>query len=115
MIRWTLIACIALIVIGLGFRSWFWSLCALIITTAVADHQEFRDSLFGVTGLKPWNVLCAIVILQWAMQRHRDGLHGGLPRSLVVGLFCFIIAIEWGALTAFYDLGHMEGIYPLSS
>src|SRR5205085_1802113 len=104
MIRNTIFYGVLVGIIAMGFRNWFWSLCALIALTALGEHENFKENLFNVQGLKPWNILCAFVVLQWATQRRADGLQGGAPPIVVLAFCCFVVSILWGAVLAILDL-----------
>src|SRR6266481_2351156 len=108
MIRWTLFYLLMLVTIGVGFRHWFLSLCVLIVFTAFHDHHEFKNTMFDISGLKPWNILFVIVFLQWLTQRKKEGLIWDAPRSWNIAVFLYIGVITYGVAVAMMDFGPLE-------
>src|SRR5215813_5755261 len=80
-----------------AFRSWFVSACALVVLLGVVQHPDFPNSMGGVQGLNPWNLLLLCVVISWLLSRRREGLRWDLPRSvtLLAGLYGLVILISF--------------------
>lgn len=73
-----------------AWRNWFVSTCAAILLMAVIQHPDFPNSIFGIQGLNPWNMLLLFILLAWLNQRKQEGLVWDLPRRvqwMLIGLF----------------------------
>ncbi|MBP7569180.1 MAG: O-antigen ligase family protein [Acidobacteria bacterium] len=93
MIRLSLLA---LCVSGLAlyaFKDWYRSLCGLILLMAVVEHPDMPKGMVGISGLNPWNILLAFVVLGWVFGRQREGLSWDFPRPFVVLLALYLGAI----------------------
>lgn len=79
MIRLTLFY--MMIAFGLVYvwRNWFAVVCGLLLNTALLQHEDFPRSLFGITGVNPWNVLFACAVLAWLLERPRRPAEDKLP------------------------------------
>ncbi len=74
-----------------AWRNWFVSLCALIILTAIAEHEDMPRSLFELRGLSPWNGLFAIVFLAWLSERFRARRPLGAPKPIKILLPIYLV------------------------
>ena len=76
-----------------AWRDWFVSLCGAILLMAVVEHPDMPNSMGGIQGLNPWNVLMLVVLLAWFYRRRAEGLKFDLPPRLVVMLFLYFLVI----------------------
>ncbi len=104
MIRFGLMYGVLAAIIIAGFRRWFLTLCALIVLTALHDHRYFKESIAGIGGLKPYNVLLAFAVLHWIQQRRAEGLHWDARPSMSLGIVAYVLIVIYGASYAFLDI-----------
>jgi hypothetical protein len=79
MIRITLLLLIVAFFSFYAWRNWFVSTCAAIVLMAVVQHPDFPNTMLGIQGLNPWNILLFSVILAWLHRRREEGLFWDLP------------------------------------
>lgn len=103
MVRTAILILVLGIVVVLGFRDWFWSLCALIVMTAMSEQHNFRDNIMDITGAKPWNILMGIVLVQWMMQRSLNRGLPVLPTHVKVMVWTFLGCVVWGTIICLLD------------
>jgi len=90
MIRLTLLLAIVLFLALYAWKDWYMSLCGLILLMAFTEHPDMPNSMFGVHGLNPWNLLCAVIVVAWLLHRAREGLTWDMPRSVSVLLLLYL-------------------------
>lgn len=93
MIRLTLLW---LFITFLGFyawKDWYKALCGLILLMAVVEHPDMPKSMLGIQGLNPWNILLAIILAAWAVNRRREELSWDMPRHINVLLLIYASVI----------------------
>lgn len=97
MIRTTLLWMLVLFLAGYAWKDWYKSLCGLILLVAVVQHPDFPNSVMGVHGLNPWNVLLAVVVLAWLAARRKEGLVFDAPANMTwfLLIFFFIIVVAY--------------------
>jgi O-antigen ligase len=76
-----------------AWRDWFASLCGAILLMAVVEHPDMPNSMGGIQGLNPWNMLMLVVLLAWLRRRRAEGLTFDLPLRLGVMLFLYFLVI----------------------
>lgn len=93
-------------------KSWFVSLCALVVFMAVNQHPDMPKSIGGIQGLNMWNILMLNVLGAWWFKRRQEGLVWDLPRyvqNLLLIYFCVVLVSSfrfflspdaWGELSA---------------
>src|SRR6185436_2317736 len=79
---------------------WFVSLCGAVMLMAVVQHPDFPNSLLGIQGLNPWNILFLNVVLAWLKQRKELGYEWDIPRFFSRSMLFFgaVIAIGFARL-----------------
>lgn len=105
MIRITALWLFIIGVAFLSFRNWYRGVLGLVALMAVVEHPDFPKSLAGIQGLNPWNILLAITIGSWIMNRRRENLRWDLPRHLGFLLAVYLFLIITAFLRAATDLG----------
>ena len=65
-----------------AWKDWFKSLCGLILLMAVIEHEDMPKTMFGIQGLNLWNILCAVILIVWLVNRSREGLKWDMPRYI---------------------------------
>ncbi len=98
MIRTTLLFLFVAYFSVYAWKNWFISLCAAILLMAVIQHPDFPNSIGGVQGANPWNVLILSVVMAWAARRSDDGYRWDLPRGIGAMLFGTFLVIIVGVL-----------------
>ncbi len=85
-----------------AWRNWLVSLCALIVMSAVHEHEDMPHYLFELRGLGPWNALFFMAFLAWINElfrtRRRIGLPGAFTMMLGAYLILMFVAVCRGAM-----------------
>lgn len=76
-----------------AWRDWYKSLCGLVLLMAFVEHPDMPNSMFGVQGLNPWNIVFLVVVLSWAWNRRDEGLSWDLPRHVLVLLLLYLSVV----------------------
>ena len=115
-----------MIIVFLGvyaWKDWFKSLCGLILLMAVVQHPDFPNSIAGIQGLNPWNVLLLFIAIAWLFERNREGLRWDYPPLLSTLFIAYMIVmmvsysrmaanpdalIEWKTMVGANVPGQME-------
>jgi O-antigen ligase len=99
-----------------AWKSWFRSLLALVLLTAVVEHPDMPKSILGIPGLNPWNVLFLSVVMAWTIDKIRRPRKMGLPRPIGLLLTIYVGVMVVSTIRMFLDAGNMEdGIAALVS
>lgn len=93
MIRTTLLWMLVAFLAAYAWRDWYKSLCGLILLMAVVQHPDFPNSVFGIHGMNPWNVLLAVVVFAWLAARKTERLEWDAPKSMIWLLIIFFTLI----------------------
>jgi O-antigen ligase len=99
------------LVVGLGvyaWRDWFKALCGLILLMAVIEHPDMPNSVFGIQGLNPWNLLLLDILLAWSFLRRNDPPAPAMPGHVKTMLFLFLLVIVSGFFRMIGDLGGLQ-------
>lgn len=88
---------------GYAWRDWYKSLCGLIMLIAVVQHPDFPNSVFGIHGMNPWNILLAVVFVAWLASRSRENLKYDAPSHIIVLMVIFFGIIITAYLRSFGD------------
>jgi O-antigen ligase len=96
MIRITLLLLVVTFFSFYAWRNWFVSTCAAIVLMAVVQHPDFPNTMLGIQGLNPWNILLLSVILAWLHQRREQGLFWDFPPRASWMLICALLVISVG-------------------
>lgn len=113
MIRITLLLLVVTFFSFYAWRNWFVSTCAAIVLMAVVQHPDFPNTMLGIQGLNPWNILLFSVILAWLHQRREQGLFWDFPPRASWMLICALLVISVGVARliakgdAEYTLGYV--------
>lgn len=105
MIRITALWLFIIGVAFLSFRNWYRGVLGLVALMAVVEHPDFPKSLAGIQGLNPWNILLAITICAWIINRGKENLRWDLPGNLAFLLTVYLLLIVVAFLRAATDLG----------
>ena len=101
---------LALLVAGFSiyaFRDWYKSLCALIVLMAVIEHPDMPNSIFGIQGFNPWNILLFFVIIGWAVSRQQEKLRWDMPANIKLFLFLYFLVMIIGFFHMLVDKGSL--------
>jgi O-antigen ligase len=79
MIRTTLLLLVVIFFSFYAWRNWFVSTCAAILLMAAVQHPDFPNTMLGIQGLNPWNILLFSIIVAWLSQRQAEGLVWDVP------------------------------------
>ena len=110
MIRITLLWMLVIVLAGWAWRDWYKSLCGLILLMAVVQHPDFPNSVLGIHGLNPWNVLLAVVFFAWLASRKNEGLKYDAPPSIVALMVVFFFFVVLAYVRMAGDEGSL-GVY----
>lgn len=91
-----------------AWRNWFVALCGTILLMAVIEHPDMPNSMGGIQGLNPWNLLMLNVLLAWARRRRAEGLVFDLPARIVVMLCLYFLVILIGFMRLWFDRSGLE-------
>ena len=108
MIRTTLLIVYVVVLAWYARRNWFVSLCGLLLLMAVVQHPDMPRNVAGIQGLNPWNVLLLSVVVNWLMQRRREGLTWDMPRGTVALLVLYGAFVTVAFLRMIGDRRHLE-------
>lgn len=102
------IAVLTIVISGLtiyAFKDWYLSLCGLISLMSVLEHPDMPKMLFEIPGLNLWNILLAVIVVNWALDRKRDHWAWDMPKWGRVALlvYVFIISLSFFRLTIGWD------------
>lgn len=111
MIRWTIFYSFIAFVVIAGWYRWYIGACALIVLTAFHDHHYFTDGIMGIRGLKAYNILLVMVILQWLTHRKPDRLNWDLPTFALAGVCLYLCVVLYSGLFAFVDFQKLRDNY----
>jgi O-antigen ligase len=96
MIRISLLLLVVAFFSFYAWRNWFVSVCAAILLMAVVQHPDFPNSIFGIHGLNPWNILLFCVLLAWWRRRKEEGLVWDLPERAYWLFLGFLVVVVVG-------------------
>jgi O-antigen ligase len=98
MIRTTLLMLLVAFLAGYAWRNWFVSLCGAVLLMAVVQHPDFPNSIGGIQGANPWNLLLLMVVLAWACKRKSEGLIWDMPPLISCLLIGYLIVVLVGVI-----------------
>lgn len=97
MIRISLLLLVVTFFSFYAWKNWFPSTCAAVLLMAVLQHPDFPNSIFGIQGLNPWNILLLSTLMAWLHRRGQEGLVWDLPRRaswmLVLALVVVVVGV----------------------
>mgnify|MGYP000047146471 CR=1 FL=1 len=93
MIRTTLLWMLVSFLAVYAWRDWYKSLCGLILLVAVVQHPDFPNSVLGIHGLNPWNLLLAAIVPAWLNARRHEKLTFDAPPGVIVLLCIFFFFV----------------------
>lgn len=105
MIRITALWLFIFAVGALSLQNWYRGVLGLVALIAVVEHPDFPKTLAGVQGLNPWNILLAITMLSWLINRRKDGYAWDMPRGISFLLMAYVFLIVVAFMRAASDLG----------
>ncbi len=78
-----------------AWRDWFISLCGLILLLAVSQRRDFPTYILDIQGMNPWNILFAVILVAWLVQRRAQGVRWDMPRfgNVAIGLFVLVLTV----------------------
>ena len=94
MIRTALLLLVVIFFSFYAWKNWFVSTCAAILLMAVVQHPDFPNTMLGIQGLNPWNILLLSILLAWWNLRAQEGLVWDMPRAvkwMLLGFFSVIL------------------------
>jgi O-antigen ligase len=103
MIRLTLLWLYVFGLSAYAWRDWYRSLCGLILLMAVVEHPDMPNSLFGIQGLNPWNILMLAVLAAWLYKRGEERLYWDMPRHVTALLVLYMGVIVAGFFRMLVD------------
>jgi len=107
MIRITLLWLVVSFFSVYAFRDWFKSLCILILLMAIVQHPDFPNSVMGVQGFNPWNVLMLFIGIAWLTARRREGLVFDMQPKVFWLLFFFYLVIVVSYVRVSENIGEL--------
>jgi len=105
MIRITALWLFIVAVGALSLQNWYRGVLGLVALIAVIEHPDFPKTLAGIQGLNPWNILLAITMLSWIINRRKEGLLWDMPRQISFLLLAYVFLMVVAFLRAATDLG----------
>jgi O-antigen ligase len=104
MIRTTLLLLLVAFLSVYAWRNWFVSLCGAVLLMAVVQHPDFPNSIGGIQGLNPWNILLLNIVLAWARHPREEGLVWDMPSHVSWMLFGYLMVVLVGVIRLFADM-----------
>jgi len=95
-IRVTALYIFVAILLVYAWKDWFKSLCGLILMTAIMEHEDMPEAMFGIQGFNMWNVLFLGIFLAWLVNRRREGLRWDMPWHINLLLLLQLVIILLG-------------------
>lgn len=71
--------------------------------------------MFGITGLNPWNVLMAMILLAWFFSRKREKLQWNMPREINILLVLYLVIVLVGFVRMAGDMDPIFRFYMLTN
>jgi O-antigen ligase len=103
-----------------AWRDWYKALCFLIFSMAFIERPDMPNTMFGIVGLNPWNILFINVFLAYFANRNKGELHFPLPKKIKILLVFYLFVIFLSFFRAVYDLdginnfrAYMSSLYGL--
>ena len=96
MIRYTLLALTITFLSLYSFRDWYRSLCGLVVLMAFIERYDMPHQMLGITGLNPWNVAMAFILLTWFVNSRKDNLKWDLTKGVRLLLFAYLAVVLVG-------------------
>jgi O-antigen ligase len=97
MIRMTLLLLFVAFFSIYAWKNWFVSLCTAILLLAVVEHPDFPNSIAGIQGANPWNILILSVLFAWCKAKSEDPQPWDLPpivsRLLSICLIVIVVGV----------------------
>lgn len=104
-IRVGVLILVVLFLSGYAWKDWFRALLGGIFLFAFLEHPDMPRTIAGVPGLNFWNLLFFNITLAWLSQRRAEGLEWDFPRSVRIGLICYVMIVTISFLRACLDPG----------
>jgi O-antigen ligase len=98
MIRYSLLLLFIAFFSMYAWKNWFVSLCSLILLMAVIEHPDFPNSIAGIPGLNPWNILLVSVFFAWLNKRSEHGYEWDYPPAVGKMLLCCLVVVVVGVI-----------------
>ncbi len=105
MIRLTALWLFIIAVGALSLQNWYRGVLGLVALIAVVEHPDFPKTLAGIQGLNPWNILLAITMLSWIINRRKEGLAWDMPGRVSFLLVAYVFLMVVAFMRAATDLG----------
>lgn len=96
MIRYSLLFVFSFGLAVYAWRDWYKSLCGLILLMAVLEHPDMPKNLLGFQGVNVWNIVCASILLSWAVHRSEEGLSWDMPGYITILLLLYLSVVLAG-------------------
>ena len=74
---------------------------------AVIEHPDMPNSIFGIQGFNPWNILLFFVIIGWAVSRQQEKLRWDMPANIKLFLFLYFLVMIIGFFHMLVDKGSL--------
>lgn len=105
MIRYTLLTAFAAFICVYAWRDWFKALCLLILITTIVQRPDMPSTLLGVTGLSPWNICLAFILMAWLATKKREARVWDMPPKLNWLLLTYAVVLMISAARMIADPG----------
>lgn len=111
MIRYTLLTLAVVYLAAYAFRDWYKSLCGLLVMMAFIERYDMPRQMLGITGLNPWNLLMAFIMIAWFFSIRREKLEWDVSRNIRNLLIFYLIVIFVGFFRMTDDIGKIAEFY----
>ena len=95
---------VVIILCAYAWRNWVFSLFALIVLTAIHEHEDMPRFLFGIRGLNLWNALFLTTFLAWLVDRVTSRRPLGFPKPFRVLMVAYLAVVFVGVLRGAMDV-----------
>lgn len=84
------------------------SLCGLILLMGVYLHPDMPNSILGIPGLNPWNVLLVMIVIAWLSNPRRKEWKSEMSGTFNMLLWLCLCVILVGFIRMIFDHDGME-------
>lgn len=97
-----------LIVAIVACKNWYRGLCYMLPLLAFLERPDMPKQMLGIGGLNPFNILLAIILLAWLVQRRIDGSRWSADRTISRLFVVYMIVISIATIRLLLDLDTLQ-------
>lgn len=97
-----------LIIAIVACKNWYRGLCLMLPLLAFLERPDMPRQMLDIGGLNPFNMLLAIILLAWIVQRRADGSRWSADRTVSRLFVVYMIVISIATLRLLLDLDTLQ-------